>query len=284
MYGSGARTWSKSSLVSERSLSLARLLHVHLDVLLTVFVASSQSDDFFVGIGDINATFLPPVSGAVPGLTETPAAGASPSPSAPDTSASASPPSAGDASSTAITAPTTSGGSASTSDSASPTSDQASGAQTNDDKQTDLAAKEQQEAAALLAVQSQNLQHALDEQRQARPLAKMQEALDEKLEAEAGLSSPQSNGNLDSEAKASSSRTNGISADDAGAASANEATAAVQAGTQASSDKQEADNNKENPAATATSEVDHSRAHNSHAVLRDDDAELDRIQQVSPAL
>ncbi|PWZ01428.1 hypothetical protein BCV70DRAFT_225733 [Testicularia cyperi] len=148
--------------------------------------------EFFVGIGDINATHLPaqPTTIAGPPLPD------STSPiSQTDTShlAAATP--------AALPSPLASLGSldpSSTSSSSSGTAASTPGTSGTDATPQEAMTKEElraaREAAALLAVQTESLQTKLVQQRETRPLAKMQEALNEKLGKQNGTASSSPSG------------------------------------------------------------------------------------------
>lgn len=122
--------------------------------------------EFFVGIGDINATFLPtppPPPGTLPG---TPVASTSAT-KLDDASSSAS--ASGSDAASAISSSSQAGTPATAIEEA------------EGEGRTEEELQALREAAAQLAAQKEKLQSKLAEQRQARPLAKMQEALDEKL-------------------------------------------------------------------------------------------------------
>ncbi|EPQ28997.1 uncharacterized protein PFL1_03287 [Pseudozyma flocculosa PF-1] len=247
--------------------------------------------DFFVGIGDINATFLPPAP-ALPGTAaaasiEPPTASAAaktPSPDSWPTSSSSSSPSSSTASPSS-TAPTP--GAAATSAPAGelpkPT-ESASKDETADDE-----AKPSKEAVALLAAQSQKLEEILSEQRQERPLAKMQEALNEKIGATTSTDLDAGHSQANGEGQQSSPPV---------AAEAKAQPAAPQEGNLATSSASTPSNPLPGAEGTASAQVHQtgtadSAASNAGAgtavpptavpqaaVLRDDDTELQRIQTI----
>ncbi|KAN0060227.1 CTD phosphatase Fcp1 [Thecaphora frezii] len=254
--------------------------------------------DFFVGIGDINATFLPaaPVlpGAALPDAAKA-AASVSPlpssSPSAPSTSSSDAA-LAGNPSST--TTPLV--GSATTpaaSEEPKPT-----GA-TGDQEEP----KPTKEAVALLAAQSQKLEDLITEQRQERPLAKMQEALNEKLgtatatsaSASAGQTPPSSANSDAAQGGAGTATTNGkgkekvehgVDGDGSNdgnqkvaAASADEKSTAAAAATDSSGPESDNAASSASSASQQGSEANGLAPH-PQAVLRDDDTELQRLQTI----
>ncbi|SNX81916.1 related to FCP1 - TFIIF interacting component of CTD phosphatase [Melanopsichium pennsylvanicum] len=238
--------------------------------------------EFFVGIGDINATFLP----AVP----------SPPGALPDAVPSTSANKLDDASPSASSPPTSSDSGRGTSATAASTPEaivevavwkaEAEGDHTDEEPQA------VRQAAAHFAEQTQKLQNKLAEQREARPLAKMQEALDEKLgrngESRSGTATP--NGNVDTSISHHTPAGDGSSSD-------SETSAAEQVSDSASAAETSEDatntNDTISPTTDTTSNVSSLPQpppppplppHRSHAVLVDDDTELDRVYSILDSL
>ncbi|KIS72150.1 protein serine/threonine phosphatase [Mycosarcoma maydis] len=237
--------------------------------------------EFFVGIGDINATFLPtppPSPGALPEVIASGAANK-----------------ANDA--PTVAALSTSGSEARSSndgtDATTPeraVEEAAQKAEAEGRSEDELQAL--REAAAHFVAQTEKLQSKLAEQREARPLARMQEALDEKLgrhsngASRSGTATP--NGNSDEHNGQTSEADSSGSDSETGAGDHNRADAATAAAGMLE-DMAASVNNSTG----ATSRLSSGTGlppllppppplppHRSHAVLVDDDNELDRVQSI----
>ncbi|EST06515.1 NLI interacting factor [Kalmanozyma brasiliensis GHG001] len=215
--------------------------------------------EFFVGIGDINATFLPTLP-AVPG----PTADAVASTSAVKL----------DTPSLASTPGSESGSNGSTPPSSPDVVEEAvQKAESEGRTEEELAAI--REAAKHLAAQSEQLQTKLAEQREARPLAKMQEALDVKLgkhsngASRSGTATPNGNGD--------SPTTPTVVEEDGTTAEIGSTTPTTEVPVQA-----------ESSASTSTLPTlpppPPPPPPRSHAVLVDDDTELDRVFSILDSL
>ncbi|CBQ67995.1 related to FCP1-TFIIF interacting component of CTD phosphatase [Sporisorium reilianum SRZ2] len=233
--------------------------------------------EFFVGIGDINATFLPtppPPPGALP------AAIASTSASKPDEATNAASSSASSAGSDAASASNGSSTPATTPEKAVEEAVQKAEAEGRTEEELQAV----REAAAHFAAQTEKLQSKLAEQREARPLAKMQEALDVKLgkhsngASRSGTATPNGNGE-------------GVGAPASGADSSSGSSSE---GSESPTGEPSGDSST--PAAATPEDTPESAPatslpplpppppplppHRSHAVLVDDDTELDRVQSI----
>ncbi|PWN47963.1 hypothetical protein IE53DRAFT_320270 [Violaceomyces palustris] len=220
--------------------------------------------DFFVGIGDINATFLP-------------AAPRSPAPTLPDPTVA---PGASESSSS-LTLPVASASTAlsfteatSGSSSASLSSPDSSAV---DPKGRGDATRDA-EAVEVAAMRSQTT--ALTEQRDARPLAKMQEALDEKLAHTPAVAEAE---RIDAQ-KRSSSQDVSLPANGKGKEKAEaepEPKGAEEQEEEAKEGQEKApDDVSAMPPDVPNLDAAFTGNHNSHAVLRDDDRELDRLRKI----
>ncbi|SPO20264.1 related to FCP1 - TFIIF interacting component of CTD phosphatase [Ustilago trichophora] len=239
--------------------------------------------EFFVGIGDINATFLPtppPPPGAMP------AAVASTSTTKLDDASSLASSSSSASGSTDATA---SNGNSQAATPETVVEEAVQKAEAEGHTEEELQAVRQ--AAAHFAAQTEKLQSKLAEQREARPLAKMQEALDEKLgkhngASRSGTATP--NGNAEGSPQLTADGESGSSSGSEGPAS--EASSKVAAAAASTSE--------ETPEAGSSSTASASSTtlpplpppppplppHRSHAVLVDDDTELDRVFSILDSL
>lgn len=129
--------------------------------------------EFFVGIGDINATFLPKLSTDSSALPDSSDAAALLGIDGPATT-------------TVEASPSKMGPSDDVTSNVAP----ALGSEEVVDTRTDEEIAASKKAAALLALQTETLQDKIAEQRDARPLARMQEALNEKLGKQGASASP----------------------------------------------------------------------------------------------
>ncbi len=259
----GSRILSRDENGSLLQKSLARLFPVDTSM---VVIIDDRSDvwnrspnlikvipyDFFVGIGDINGTFLPPAPSSTPGgpddEAETPAEVAA-APISDDGSGGAASSAASTSSDSAegLASPA-SASSAPTTVAASAAEDEeeATPAQATANKQAEEKAEKEQRAV-------------ITEQVDRRPLAKMQEALEEKLAHKpAGAHTV---------AQPAAGKPHPPDGQGSAAAQAVVPESAVQ---QADEDEEEDEEEAE--------EEDYEAFTLTHAVLRDDDHELDRVQ------
>ncbi|SOV01502.1 related to FCP1 - TFIIF interacting component of CTD phosphatase [Ustilago sp. UG-2017a] len=233
--------------------------------------------EFFVGIGDINATFLPPTP-APPGAVPDSAAAGVVGAGVASTSASKL-----DDASSAASSPSPSPSAKSDTDAASSastttTSDTAieeALQKASEEGKTEEEVAQVRATALQFAAQTEKLQSKLAEQREARPLAKMQEALDEKLGktngsgSRSGTATPNGSG---SATPAGESSTEAESCDAVAAqTTAEEKTQATESSTPPSSSDRTLPPLPPPPPLPP---------HRSHAVLVDDDTELDRIYSI----
>ncbi|KAJ9476591.1 RNA polymerase II subunit A C-terminal domain phosphatase [Pseudozyma hubeiensis] len=231
--------------------------------------------EFFVGIGDINATFLPtppPPPGALPGTTAGGPSGKS------DDAAGAA------ASTKASDAEPSSSSNGSTSATTPEKAVEEAVLKAEAEGRTEEELQAVREAAAHFVAQTEKLQSKLAEQREARPLAKMQEALDEKLgrqsngASRSGTATP--NGNSESPVGQSSGADSSSSGSESPTSDQHSADAIP------ASEAAESTTPPTSPSSSSTSlpplppPPPPLPPHRSHAVLVDDDNELDRVQSI----
>jgi RNA polymerase II subunit A-like phosphatase len=231
--------------------------------------------EFFVGIGDINATFLPklppPPGGAPPAASPS-----TPATKLDDAAAGAVADAAADTADASSTGTSTNGTSESMVEEA------VQKAQAEGRTEEELEAVRQ--AAVQFIAQTEKLQSKLAEQRDARPLAKMQEALDEKLgtrSSRSGTSTP--NGHADSSPTRSAdpdSSSNG-SGSGSGSGSSDAAGDGSTTTPPSSPPAQQQDKPAEGgPRLPPLPPPPPPLPPQSHAVLVDNDTELTRVQSI----
>ncbi|GAK62072.1 uncharacterized protein PAN0_001d0269 [Moesziomyces antarcticus] len=228
--------------------------------------------EFFVGIGDINATFLPKLP---------PPPGGAPAAASPSTSATKLDDAATGAVADAAAADTADASSTGTSTNGTTESMVEEAVQkAQAEGRTEEELKEVRKAAVQFIAQTEKLQSKLAEQRDARPLAKMQEALDEKLgtrSSRSGTSTP--NGHADStpprsaDPDSSSSGSGSSSSDAAGDGS----TTTPPSSPPAQQQDRPADGGPRLPPLPPPPPPPPPQ---SHAVLVDNDTELTRVQSI----
>lgn len=242
--------------------------------------------EFFVGIGDINATFLP---------TPPPPPGA-----LPDAIASTSATKLDDASSLAFSSSSASGSadaiaSNGTSQAATPETvveEAVHQGEAEGHTKEELQAVREAAArfAARFAAQTEKLQSKLAEQREARPLAKMQEALDEKLgkhnsASRSGTATPNGNAEGSPQLSAGGESSSGSGSESPASEPSTESAAAATT----PEDKPEAAPSSTTSPSSITLPLlppppPPLPSHRSHAVLVDDDTELDRVLSILDSL
>lgn len=231
--------------------------------------------EFFVGIGDINATFLP---------TPPPPPGALPDPIA-STPASK----LDDASSLAPSSSSASSSDAPTSQAATPETDfDTIGQKAEAEGHTEEEVQAAREAAARFAAQTEKLQSKLAQQRETRPLARMQEALDEKLGKHNGgsrSSTATPNGNAETSEGPAAGGDSSSSGSESPASEHSSDTAAPASSSTTADDKDGSSDSRTEAASSAGSPPlppppPPFPPHRSHAVLVDDDTELERVKSI----
>ncbi|GAC99307.1 potential RNA Pol II CTD phosphatase component [Pseudozyma hubeiensis SY62] len=240
--------------------------------------------EFFVGIGDINATFLPtppPPPGALPGTKAAEPSGKS------DDAAGATAGAAASTKASGAEPGSSRNGSASPTTPEKAVEDAVQKAEAEGRTEEELQAV--REAAAHFVAQTEKLQSKLAEQREARPLAKMQEALDEKLgrqsngASRSGTATP--NGHGDSPAGQSSGADSSSSGSESPTGDERSADA-ITATAPSDDQSEETTTPPTSPSSSNTSlpplppPPPPLPPHRSHAVLVDDDNELDRVQSI----
>ncbi|KAJ1035220.1 hypothetical protein NDA18_000816 [Ustilago nuda] len=230
--------------------------------------------EFFVGIGDINATFLPPTPAPPGAVPDAAAAGIAVGAGVASTSASKLDDASSAASSPSAKSDTDAASSASTTATSDTTIEEAL-QKAREEGKTEEEVAQVRATALQFAAQTEKLQSKLAEQREARPLAKMQEALDEKLgktngsASRSGTATPNGSG---SATPAGESSTEAESSDAVAAqTTAEEKTQATESSTPASS------SDRTLPPLSPPPPLP---PHRSHAVLVDDDTELDRVYSI----
>ncbi|TKY90808.1 hypothetical protein EX895_000806 [Sporisorium graminicola] len=233
--------------------------------------------EFFVGIGDINATFLPsppPPPGTLPEtVASTLASKPDEATDAVSSSASSSGSDAGPSNGSSIPATTPE----------NVVEEAVQKAAAEGRTEEELQAVRQ--AAEHFAAQTEKLQSKLAEQREARPLAKMQEALDEKL-------GKHSNGASRSGTATPNGSGEGVGAQVTGLDSTSSDGSETPPGEPGSDSSQAAPAPEDKPESALGSSSSAANLpplpppppplppHRSHAVLVDDDNELDRVQSI----